>query len=149
MANPQLTSYSTEKSESISSKIRNKTRMSTLVLWILFHPKHKRLKFKKTSKISLLSLLELLFGSLVSFIEFENMSQNSKHHCLAFLAKLSPEVFEALTVGSYPFILSPLLRKMKKCLYSRKKLYLPPNIFLFFIQVLSLMCTLMYRPMRI
>ena len=133
MANPQLTSYSTEKSESISSKIRNKTRMSTLVLWILFHPKHKRLKFKKTSKISLLSLLELLFGSLVSFIEFENMSQNSKHHCLAFLAKLSPEVFEALTVGSYPFILSPLLRKMKKMpLFKEETLFATKHFFILY-----------------
>lgn len=51
MANWQLTSYSIEKSESICSKIRNKTRMPTLALcWILFHSKHKRLKLKKTGK---------------------------------------------------------------------------------------------------
>ena len=33
MANPQLISYSIEKSESICSKIRNKTSMSTSLLF--------------------------------------------------------------------------------------------------------------------
>ena len=34
MISPQLTSYSTVKTESISSKIRNKTRIPTLVTFI-------------------------------------------------------------------------------------------------------------------
>ena len=41
------------------------------------------------------------------------------------LAKLSPEAFEALTVGSYPFIVSALFRKMKK----KKTLFKEETIF--------------------
>ena len=49
MTNSQLTSYSTVKSERISFKIRNKTRMSTLAIFIehsFGSPSHSNRRFK-------------------------------------------------------------------------------------------------------
>ena len=96
-----------------------------LFVWILFHSKHKRLKLKKTRKF-------LFFPPWNCFLDPLCLLWNLRiwvktPHFLVLVAKLSPEVFEALTVGSYPFILSALFRKMKK--KKKKTLFKEETIF--------------------
>ena len=153
MANWQLTSYSIEKSESICSKIRNKTRMPTLALcWILFHSKHKRLKLKKTGKFlffppwnCFLDPLCLLWNLRI-WVKIQNITLSCA------LSKTLTRSIWSFDSGKLPIYTVSLIEKneKKKSLYSKKKLYLPPNIiFTLYPKVLSLMCPLMSTPMRI
>lgn len=138
MANWQLTSYSIEKSESICSKIRNKTRMPTLALcWILFHSKHKRLKLKKTGKFlffppwnCFLDPLCLLWNLRI-WVKIQNITLSCA------LSKTLTRSIWSFDSGKLPIYTVSLIEKnekKKKAFIQRRNYICHQTLFLLFIQ---------------